>query len=488
MHDPAVPALVNTGFASLVALSLVGCDVGTVGPPPDAGAGGSAPDAGPAAPDAGVPPPVAFPGAEGFGRFALGGRGGSVCHVTSLDDTGPGTLRDCVGRSNVTVVFEVGGWITLANRIVISGQNVTIAGQTAPGGGIGVRGRQVTINGANIVVRFVRFRRGTVAGTGDEDTLIIASTAHDLIVDHCSVGFGLDETFSVPGDEPTGPRNLTVQWTIIGYSLQFSNHSAGSLFVGNDTTVHHTLWALNKTRNPRAKTAEGGILDWVNNLTFGWDARHPYGEEQGWSLSHHPFIMANTGTGMHRVNAVGNVFLSLDLADYAFVGGFANAEGVPAFNLFFDSNLLDGDADGTFEATKTDFDMVLPPVTRLTERLAAPEVTTDAPLDAYERVLAGVGATLPLRDEVDELTVTHVRDQTGVLITTEVDLVAEGVTNDGYGTLAPGEPVTDTDRDGMSDDWESARGLDPEDAADGVVVPDGEDYTNLEKYLNSLVP
>jgi hypothetical protein len=462
---------------------LYGCDVGTVGPEPDAGPRDAGADVAEPEPE----PVLAFPGAEGFGRFARGGRAGTVCHVTSLDDTGPGTLRECVARSNVTIVFEVGGWITLANRLVIAGENVTIAGQTAPGGGIGVRGRQVTITGSNLVVRFVRFRRGTVTSTGDEDTLILASSAHDLILDHCSVGFGLDETFSVPGDEPTGPRNLTVQWSIIAYSLQLTNHSAGSLFVGNDTSVHHTLWALNKTRNPRARTAEGAVLDWVNNVTFGWDARHEYGEEQGWNLSHHPFIMANSGTaGSHYANAVGNVFVSLRSADYAFVGGFTNPEGVPAFNLHFADNVLDGDADGAFAATKSDFDMVAAPATRLLERLEAPEVTTQPAIEAFDRVLAGAGATLPERDEVDALTVSHARNQTGVLITTEADLALEGVTNDGYGTLAPGEAPADGDRDGMPDAWESARSLDPSNAADGALDPNGDGVTNLEDYLNSL--
>jgi hypothetical protein len=277
-----------------------------------------------------------------------------------------------------------------------------------------------------------------------------------------------------------------VQWSIIAYSLQFTNHSAGSLFVGNDTSVHHTLWALNKTRNPRARTAEGGVLDWVNNVTFGWDARHEYGEQQGWSLSHHPFIMANSGTGAHYVNAVGNVFLSLRPAGYAFVGGFDNADGVPAFNLYFADNLLDGDANGAFEATKTDFDMVALPATRLDERLAAPEVATDTALEAYGRVLAGAGATLPERDEVDALTVTHARNHTGVLITTEADLELEGVTNDGYGTLAPGNAPTDRDRDGIADDWETAHALDPGNPADGAADPNGDGFTNLEDYLDSL--
>jgi hypothetical protein len=198
--------------------------------------------------------------------------------------------------------------------------------------------------------------------------------------------------------------------------------------------------------------------------------------------------MANSGTaGSHYANAVGNVFLSLRPADYAFVGGFNDDAGVPAFNLHFADNLLDGDANGSFEATKTDFDMVAQPATELAERLDAPEITTDTALEAFDRVLAGVGATLPERDEVDALAVTHARNQTGVLITTEADLALEGITNDGYGTLAPGDAPADTDRDGMPDEWESDHALDPANPADGASDANGDGFTNLEEWLNSLV-
>jgi hypothetical protein len=458
-----------TGHAACIGGRAPG-DAGTT----DAGDGGG-----------GVP---AFPGAEGFGRMSRGGRGGCVCHVTTLDDAGPGSLRDCVSGSFRTVVFDVGGWITLASNLGVASSNITLAGQTAPGGGIGVRGERVSFGGANVVVRFMRFRRGTIANTLKDDSLLITSSADNVVVDHCSVGFGVDENFSMPGDEPTGPHNLTVQWTINGYGLQQTNHSAGSLLTANDTTIHHTLWALNKTRNPRGRTSATGILDWVNNVIFGWDAHHPYGERLGWSLSWDPFMMANTGSGMHRANAVGNVFISLRAADFAFDAGFLNAAGVPAFNLYFADNILDGNANGVFDVSKSDWTMVAPPATALVDRLPAPEVTTDAPTAAYARVLDGVGATLPARDEVDAVLIAHVRAQTGLLITTEADLTAEGVSNGGFGTLAPGTPPLDTDGDGMPDAWETANGLDPQDPADGSADADGDGYTNLEAYLASLVP
>jgi pectate lyase len=429
----------------------------------------------------------AFPGAEGFGRMSRGGRGADVCHVTTLADAGPGSLRSCLSGAGRTVVFEVGGWITLATNLLVY-SNVTIAGQTAPGGGIGIRGRTVIVSGFNVVMRYLRIRHGTLVNTSREDSLIITSGVENVIVDHCSVGFGIDENMSLPGDEPTGPRNVTVQWTINGYALQQTNHSAGSLLTANGTTIHHTLWALNKTRNPRARTAPGAVLDWVNNVVYGWDAPHPYGEAQGWSLSADPFMLANTGTGKHAANAVGNVFVSLRPAEQGFVAAMAGADGTPAFDLHFADNLLDGNANGVFDMSKSDWSMVAQPTAALPERLPAPEVTTDPAAAAFERVLAGAGATLPARDEVDARLVAHARAQTGGLITTEADLAAEGVGAEGYGALAPGEPPADTDRDGMPDEWEIARGLDPADRADRNADPDGDGYTALEDYLNGLVP
>src|SRR5262245_21392446 len=138
---------------------------------------------------------LAFPGAEGFGRFSRGGRGGSVCHVTTLADSGPGSLRTCVSALHRTVVFDVGGWITLASPLGIAAQGLTLAGQTAPGGGIGVRGQHVTLTGADIIVRFMRFRRGTIISAVKDDSLDILAGTDNAIIDHCSVGFGIDENF-----------------------------------------------------------------------------------------------------------------------------------------------------------------------------------------------------------------------------------------------------------------------------------------------------
>ncbi|WP_437815978.1 pectate lyase [Sorangium sp. So ce1078] len=427
---------------------------------------------------------LAFPGAEGFGRLSSGGRGGDVCHVVNLDDSGPGSLRDCVSAGNRTVVFDVSGWITLSSNLGITQNNITIAGQTAPGGGVGVRGRKLSIGGDNIIVRFLRVRRGIVATTARDDAMTVSSTASDVIIDHCSIGFGTDENFSMPGDEAVGPRNLTVQWSIVAWGLARNNHSAGSLLTASNATIHHSVYAFNGTRNPKARSEDGRVLDFVNNVVYGWNAPDPYGESQGWSISKHPFIMADTANGMHYANAAGNYFISHGerTATQAFVSGATNADGVPTYNLYFDGNLLDGNGNGALDVSKDDWSMV-GTATQLNERLPAPQVCTDDAPRAYERVMAGAGAVIPARDEVDALLVRHIGEQGGIKIQDESDL---GVGADGYGALAPGAPVADTDRDGMPDAWETDRHLDPNGADDRNGDDDGDGYTNLEEYLNEL--
>jgi hypothetical protein len=427
---------------------------------------------------------LAFPGAEGFGRLSPGGRGGDVCHVTTLSDSGAGSLRDCVSQGNRTVVFEVGGWITLSSNLGITQSNLTIAGQTAPGGGIGVRGRKLSVGGDNIIVRFLRVRRGIVATTDRDDAMTVSSAASNVIIDHCSIAFGTDENFSMPGDEGVGPRDFTVQWTVVAYGLQRNNHSAGSLLTASNTTIHHSLYAFNKTRNPKARSEDGRVLDFVNNVVYGWNAPDPYGESEGWSISRHPFIMADTSNGMHYANAVGNYFIAEGSrsASQAFVSGSTNTDGVPTYNMFFENNLLDGNANGVLDVSKDDWSMV-GTATQLSSRLAAPQVCTDDASTALERVLRGVGASVPARDELEAGLVQSIRDQAGILIQDESDL---GIGADGYGVLASGTASPDTDRDGMPDDWESSRGLNPNDAADRNGDDDGDGYTNLEEYLNQL--
>jgi hypothetical protein len=427
---------------------------------------------------------LAFPGAEGFGRYARGGRGGDVCHVTQLGDAGAGSLRECVSRGDRTVVFDVAGWITLTKNLGIVVDNLTIAGQSAPGGGIGVRGEKLSIGGHDVVLRFLRVRRGTITTADRNDAMAVSSKAHDVIVDHCSVMFGTDENLSMPGDEGVGPRDLTVQWTIIAWGLARNNHSAGSLLTASNTTLHHCLYAFNGTRNPKARSEDGRVLDFVNNVIYGWNAPDPVGEAMGWSISKQAFLLADTANGEHNANAVGNYFIAHGAvaAGQAFSSGAKNEAGMPTFHLFFEDNLLDGNANAKLDVSKSDWSMV-GTATQLPDRLPAPKVCTHKAEQAFEHVMQHVGAALPARDEVDRALIEAIRAQSGTKIQDEHDLK---VGADGYGELSAGSAPPDSDRDGMPDEWESAHNLSPQDPDDGRADADGDGYTNLEEYLNEL--
>ena len=451
--------------------------------PPAAAAGSNSTPASPADLESCEPVPageqLAFPGAEGFGRFARGGRGGEVCHVTTLADEGPGSLRDCVSTGDRTVVFDVSGWITLNSNLGITVDRLTLAGQTAPGGGIGVRGQKLSIGGSDIVMRFMRVRRGIVKTTDRNDAMSVSSASSRVIIDHCSVGFGTDENLSMPGDEGVGPRDLTVQWTVIAWGLQRNNHSAGSLLTANGTTLHHSVYAFNGTRNPKARSQDGAVLDFVNNVIYGWNAPDPVGEAMGWGISKQAFLLADTANGEHRANAVGNYFVAHGerAAEQAFSAGSKNEAGVPTFKLFFDDNLLDGNANGMLDASRSDWSMV-GTAEQLPQRLAAPQVCTQGARAAYERVLSYVGAVVPARDDVDGALVEAIRTQSGKKIHDESEL---NVGAEGYGELRAGTAPADSDGDGMPDSWESARGV-----QDSNADRDGDGYTNLEEYLNEL--
>ncbi len=457
-------------------------------------------DAGVPAADGGIPTPpepprdrapcepvptgmqLAFPEAEGFGRFARGGRGGSVCHVTTLADGGPGSFRECVSQGDRTVVFDVSGWITLTGNLGITANNLTIAGQTAPGGGIGIRGTKLSIGGDHIILRFLRVRRGIVTTADRNDAMAISASANHVIVDHCSIGFGTDENLSMPGDEGVGPRELTLQWSIVAWGLQRNNHSAGSLLTASNTTIHHTIYAFNSTRNPKARSEEGRPLDFVNNVIYGWNAPDPVGEAAGWDISQQAFLLADSANGRHVANAVSNYFIShgTRTAERAFTAGAADMAGQPTFQLYFEGNLLDGNGNGKLDVSSSDWSMV-GTATRLGQRAPAPRVcTTDANL-AYEQALQFSGASLGTRDEVDALLAQQIRAQAGVKIHDERDLA---VGEDGYGTLATAAAPSDMDRDGMPDAWERQHRLDPDDAADRNADADTDGYTNLEEYLN----
>jgi pectate lyase len=393
---------------------------------------------------------LAFPGAEGFGRFAKGGRGGEVYHVTKLADAGYGSFRDAVSKPNRTVVFDVGGLITISSRIVVSA-NIYLAGQTAPGEGVSVYGNGISFSNAdNAIVRYLRFRMG-VQGEAGKDGITIAE-GHDMIFDHVSVSWGRDETFSVSG---TG-SNITVQDCIIAQGLQ--THSCGGLMQTNGgLSILRTLYIDNHTRNPKVK----GVNQFVNNVIYNWEvAAYIQGDSDSDSF----------------VNVNNNYFI-----DGPGTGEDAFTRGNLNFHIYASGNFQDGNKNGRLDGAmlpKEKYGIVdwqskpydYPPIALLT------------PQAAYDQVVAKAGASLR-RDPVDLILVSELTSlgTKGKTISSEMDLPTKGP-----GGLLGGLASLDSDQDGIPNAWEKSHGMDANNALDRNGDNDHNGYTNLEEFLNDL--
>lgn len=390
----------------------------------------------------------AFPEAEGFGAYATGGRGGTVFHVTNLNDSGPGSFRDAVSTGNRIVVFDVGGWIELASPVSVQ-DNITIAGQTAPGEGIGLKNYGVSFSNAdNVIARHLHVRQGPYVDSVGRDA-VGATGANNVIFDHMSVSWGRDENFSI-----TSSSNITIQNSIIAEGLL--NHSMGGLIEWNEgMSIHHSLYISNNDRNPKTK----GILDFVNNVVFDWGAFA---------------YVAGDSAGLSYGNVVNNYFVagpsSSELHDPI-------SRGNRNYNIYLDGNYYDGNLNDQHDGqlfTAADVDDEL---TYVPERFDYPQITTDSAQRAYEKVLNNVGASLS-RDSVDTRLINGIITRTGMLIS---DPAVVG----GWGTLSGGAAPLDTDQDGMPDAWETTHGLNPNNAADRNNL-NLFGYTRIEEYLNEL--
>lgn len=412
----------------------------------------------------------AFPEAEGFGMFTQGGRGGEVYFVTNLLDYASGerpiegSLRAAVAAEGPrTVLFRVSGNIELKRILEIKHPYVTIAGQSAPGDGITLKNFGVSIEASDVVIRYLRVRPGDVAGE-ELDAINIRSS--NVVVDHCSASWATDETVSIIGDA----TNVTVQWCLIAESLNASVHSKGEHGYGSlistsgNVSVHHNIYALHKSRNPRPRDA---LLDFRNNLVYGWGDRAGYNEDD-----------------LTRMNYVGNVLLPLEFSGndgYAFIVGGEDAR------IYLDDNLLKR-PDGR---VRTGWKLIRPPsglpdtaaegVLGVEQPFAAPSVATDDPETALERLLADAGATRPRRDAADLRVIDLIRNRGGAIIDSQNEV-------GGWPSLDDGVPPPDGDRDGMDDRWEERFGLDSKDPSDHKHDLDGDGYTNLEEYLNDTDP
>lgn len=516
----------------------------------------------------------AFPGAEGFGRYTTGGRGGAVYHVTKLDDDGSeGTFRWACNKSGVrTIVFDVSGTIYLKNALQLKRGNVTIAGQTAPGDGICIADYPFTIDSDNVIIRFMRFRLGNRHVDKHEGDGLGGMDRKNIIVDHCSISWSIDECLSVYGS-----KNITLQWNIVSQSLKKSGHSKGAHgyggnWGGSGATYHHNLLAHHDSRvprlGPRPGTQKDERMDLRNNVMYNWGGNGCYGGEgMTVNIAYNyykpgPTTLKRTKAMQYRLAAPGIRTVDYCLNKAAIANSYKTATGTAVTK-----NDVSGSSDGTnnyveISGTKYKIDMTTNKIdvggkqvtvswndwkpmlhvwgkfyaegnynpnsadmnkdnfkygianqidksgndktypgdaaVKLTVPMDFEGVTTHTAQDAFDKVLAYAGASLH-RDWVDEQMVNDTRKgiatstgsgNTGGIINSQDDNKPAGAAADWspWPNLVTDTSISvaDTDGDGMPDYWEDANGLDKNNAADGNLT-DAEGYTNLERYMNSLV-
>ena len=454
----------------------------------------------------------AFPGAEGFGRYTTGGRGGKVYHVTTLEDGDniEGSFRwACNQPGKRTIVFDVSGTIYLKSELRLQGNNVTIAGQTAPGDGICIADYPFTINANNVILRYLRFRLGNREVAHHEGDGLGAMDHDNIIVDHCSVSWSVDECLSVYGG-----KNLTVQWCLVAQSLVNSGHSKGAHgyggnWGGSGSSYHHNLIVHHTSRTPRLGPRPGTQtderMDMRNNVIYNWAGEGCYGGE-GMNVNivnnyYKPGAATLTrganiqkriaGIGVRTSEYTGHNTSNPNEWDVMwhkwgtfYVTGNYNSLHADVTNdnwtYGIKQQINNSKCDNTFN-DEVEAQM------KLSEPIDYYAVTTHTAETAYERVLSYVGCSKQ-RDTYDATMVNDVRE--GKATYTGAGNNAGFINNQndcgGWPTLNSTTPPTDTDGDGMPDEWEIANGLNPNNAEDGAMVgSDG--YTNLERYLNSLV-
>ncbi|WP_066225436.1 T9SS type A sorting domain-containing protein [Formosa haliotis] len=395
---------------------------------------------------------LAFPSAQGFGKYAIGGRGGKVIKVTNLNDSGFGSLRAALESSGArTIVFEVGGIITLKQNIYIKSGNLTIAGQTAPGDGILIKGGMIQIEASDIVIRFLRFRPGAGAPDGIDALSLTAwsgKKVEKVIIDHCSISWGIDENFNMRGVNGGVIQSVTLQNSIIsecGYgALGFSGTS--------DVTFYNNLFAHNGERNVRSNYPESGKFDFelINNLIYGF--RYA--------------TVPSLGSKFTVINNIYKASNQVSISSGAIVEGTSAGQGnVSDTYAYIKGNIINS---GLKEYNSA----LTPYIKGNYYKTSGINPSTATTLES--KLLDNVGSSYPNRDEVDKRIVDQYKSGTGTLLKSGT-----------FPNIKGGTPLKDTDNDGMPDSWEIEMGLDINDPTDrNIVNSDG--YTNLEWYLNGI--
>ena len=402
----------------------------------------------------------AFPSAEGYGKFAVGGRGGAVYEVTTLDPTGPGSLGEAIAASGPrTVIFRVAG--TIEGNFKIANGNITIAGQTAPGDGICIKGN-LGIGADDVIIRYIRVR---AKASGDA---MGARGRKNIILDHVSASWSSDEVMSLYHN-----NNVTIQWCIISEACSRS-HRFGGIWGNNYGTYHHNLIAHNDSRNPR--WASGSKYDdYRNNVIYNWGYNSCYGGEALQVRNHEwDFSTFNMVANYYKAGPATKSEARNRIAQPSARG--ADDKG----SWYVADNYVDGYPAVTADNWQgVDGDNYI----KMDKPWPEMPINQQTPADAYKAVLAHAGCSRPNRDSIDTRIIKEV--SAGTATFGENGIITNPADVGGWPTLAGGTPPADSDHDGMPDAWEKANGLDPRDPDDrNEVAADG--YTMLEKYLNSI--
>lgn len=409
---------------------------------------------------------IAFPGAEGYGKWTVGGRGGRILTVTNLNDSGEGSFRDAVEQTGARIViFAVDGNIELKSPLCVNNDSITIAGQSAPGDGICLKDYPLVVNASNVIIRYIRVRVGDRHRLDSDGVGGGRYGQKNVIFDHLSVSWSIDECLSIYKTE-----NLTVQWCLVTHSLNTSVHTKGShgfggIWGGYKATFHHNLLANHASRNPRFSSVDGTKwVDYRNNVVYNWGFKTAYGGgrhaeinivnnyyKPGPASLHHRLLdVAEDGTGRYYV--AGNMMAGDDAVTR-------------------DNHSAVTDCVGECTSCLVDFPFPSEPIHE------------DTPAVAYQRILESVGCSFS-QDSYDREVLRQVREGIGTFGVNGIINSQEDV--GGWPVLNAEKALIDSDGDGMPDVWESKHGLNPKNASDASVYTLDENYTNIEIYLNSL--
>jgi pectate lyase len=415
---------------------------------------------------------LAFPGADGFGKYTTGGRGGSVIIVTNLNDDGPGSFREAVKKKGArTILFAVSGNIELRSAVNINSGDLTIAGQSAPGDGICIQNYPVTIQASNVIIRFLRFRLGDTAGI-ESDAFGGTKNGENIIIDHCSISWATDECASFYRN-----RNFTMQWCIISESLNQSvhakgEHGYGGIWGGIEASFHHNLLAHHVSRLPRfsgsstTRNSPDELVDFRNNVIYNWAGNNTYGGERG------------------RYNVVNNYYKP-GPATKAKTNWMLNPSS-PYGKFFVQGNVYEGNANsssdnwnGGVKANALDSVRADQPFkTQLTGEQSA--------RDAFDAVIKYAGASL-MRDAVDKRVVEEACKGTAFFGKSKDGIIDSQKDVGGWPILKSLPRDADTDSDGMPDKWEKKHKLNSSEPSDNAQRSGDSHYSNLEVFLNEIV-